>query len=323
MTRAYAFITDQVQIYSWYRDQLTSPAARNKFDRLNHGYHHNDPVFPGQVLIYGDDSSSQCTYEEDQMSWQARDVRSAFIGSSFTVQRGLMENFDVLQDILTYGSIGVGSVTGAWKNHLKQVETTLNEINSAYQSWRSDALNKDQFIARRKALFAALDDQLRGIGRWGTGLKKNSTIKKMFGYSSKRFLHTGELRAYAQQVKRIGSMARALSNGTFVGVALDIGAGALEIEEACSTGREEQCTKAKFVEVGKMVAGIPSAMVGGRVGLKASASLCFKLVGPSRGGSLLACGIAGGAIGAWAAGKGGSAAGEYVSTLLYELTGND
>lgn len=40
-----------------------------------------------------------------------------------------------------------------------------------------------------------------------------------------------------------------MSKGTYVGMALDVGAGALEIKEACSTGREEECSRAKYVAV--------------------------------------------------------------------------
>jgi hypothetical protein len=253
------------------------------------------------------------------MSWLARDIRHAFLGSSFPIREETIKNYDVLQRIFTYGSIGIGSATGAWKSHLGQVENTLKDINSTYQRWRSGVLSKDLFIAERKVLFATLDEKLRGIGRWGTGLKNNSTIKNMLGYSSKSFLHTGELRDYAKRVQHLGNMARHLSNGTFVGVALDIGAGALEIEEACSVGRKEQCTKAKFVEVGKMVMGVPASIGGGNIGAAVSANLCMKLAGPSRGGSLLVCGIAAGAIGAWTFGQGGSAFGEYVGTMIYEL----
>jgi len=318
MARAFAFINDQTQTYSWYREKLTSPAARQKFDRLN-PYNRHDAVRPGQVLIYGDDSSSQCTFEEEQMSWLARDIRHAFLGSSFPIREETIKNYDVLQRIFTYGSIGIGSATGAWKSHLGQVENTLKDINSTYQRWRSGVLSKDLFIAERKVLFATLDEKLRGIGRWGTGLKNNSTIKNMLGYSSKSFLHTGELRDYAKRVQHLGNMARHLSNGTFVGVALDIGAGALEIEEACSVGRKEQCTKAKFIEVGKMVVGIPSAVRAGG----AAVSLCVKLAAPSRGGSLLVCGIAAGAAAGWAAGKGGSAFGEFVGNMLYESVGDE
>lgn len=165
--------------------------------------------------------------------------------------------------------------------------------------------------------------QLRGIGHWGTGLKKNSTIKKMLGISSKRFMRSGEVAHYARNVKRINNVARTLSSGTAIGVALDIAAGAMEIGEACSTGREQQCTKAKFVEVGKMMVGIPTSVTIGGIGAKAAVSMCFRMAGPSRGASLVVCGIAGGAAGGWLGGAGGSKVGEHIGNWLYELVDDE
>ncbi|HEY0289478.1 MAG TPA: hypothetical protein VGC62_21150, partial [Pseudomonas sp.] len=117
----------------------------------------------------------------------------------------------------------------------------------------------------------------------------------------------------------VNNVARKLSKGSVVGIALDLGAGALEIHEACSMGRKEMCTKAKFVEVGKMVVGIPAATAGGYT----AATLCVRLAGPTRGASILVCGIAAGAAGGWLAGKGGSAFGDFAGTMLYELLGDE
>nr|GEW53104.1 hypothetical protein [Tanacetum cinerariifolium] len=105
-------------------------------------------------------------------------------------------------------------------------------------------------------------------------------------------------------VKRINNVARTLSGGTAIGVALDVSGGLMEIDEACSAGREQQCTKAKFVEVGKMMVGMPVAWRAGAFAGPAAAQLCLRMAGPTRGASIIACGIAGGAIVGWGAGKG-------------------
>ncbi|MBD8119838.1 hypothetical protein IFT62_01285 [Pseudomonas lutea] len=140
----------------------------------------------------------------------------------------------------------------------------------------------------------------------------------MLGISSKSFIRWGEVANYARNVKRINNVARTLSGGTAIGVALDVSAGLMEIGEACSAGREQQCTKAKFVEVGKMMVGMPVAWRAGAFAGPAAAQLCLRMAGPTRGASIIACGIAGGAIVGWGAGKGGSVAGGSLGTMLYE-----
>jgi hypothetical protein len=324
MSAPYAFINAGKQSLSWYRDSLlVGGTARVKFDRVNAHLRTRLAVMPGELIIVGDDSTTMCTMEEQMLMAYARDVSQTMFASNEACAHLQTENYDFLQDVMTYGSIGVGSATSAWSTHLNGVQDTLSSVNTTYQQWRNGTFTKDQFVAQRKMLFRTLDGQLRGIGRWGTGLKNNSSIKKMLGISSKRFMRTGEIPDYVKNVKRINNVARNLSAGTMVGVALDVGAGAFEIREACSTGREQACTRAKFVEAGKMMVGLPLAGKGGGLGAKAATSLCFRMAGPTRGVSLAVCGIAGGAAGAWAGGTGGSKLGELGAAWLYELTGDE
>ncbi|WP_426143382.1 hypothetical protein [Pseudomonas sp. DWP3-1-2] len=323
MARTYAFINDEVKNYSELREAvLTSVSARKRFDRLN-PHILNSVVLPGQLVIVSDHSGSLCTPEEQKLMWLASDIRDSLVSNGYTGSKVMVQNYDLLQSLMSYGSIGIGSATAAWSKHLKQVEETLKDIERLHHRWKSGVLSKDQFIAQRQLLFAKLKTQLHGIGRFGTGLKIQSNIKDMLGISSKSYLHKGEIAGYARTVKSISKTASALSKGTYVGVALDVGAGALDIQEACSVGREEQCKQAKYVEGGKMAFGIPAAAAGGTAGLVVSGAVCLALGVPSGGASLLVCGIIGGAVGGWGAGKAGSAGGESLGKHIYEYVNGD
>jgi hypothetical protein len=324
MYGASAFINEHPRSLSWYKDGLMLRGhAYAKFDQLNAHLGFGLRIKPGELVIIGDDSTSLCTPMDRQLTSYAQDVNRALMLSDDISAHVLVQNYDFLQKIMTYGSIGIGSATSGWATHLNGVESTLKDINTAYQQWRSGTFNKDQFVARRQELFKVLDGQLRGIGRWGTGLRNNSTIKKMLGISSKNYWLTGEIPNYVKNVKRINNVARNLAYGTPVGVALDLGAGAMEIGEACSSGREQECTRAKFVEVGKMMVGIPAAGWIGELSGKAGLNLCVKMIGPTRGASIAVCGIAAGAAGGWAAGTAGSWGGAEMGTMLYELLGDE
>jgi len=320
MSEPYAFITTARQSLSSYRDSLLmNGTAREKFDQLNEHLQGSWVVMPGQLIIVGDGSTRMCTTQERLLMSYARDVRQALFANDEASAYLIAHRYDLLQNMMSYGSIGIGSTTSAWSDHLKEVEKTLKSINAAYQHWRSGAITKGQFLARRQELFGILDGQLRGIGRLGTGFQKSSSIKKMLGIYSKRYLRTGEIPNYARNVKRISNLARYLGAGTLIGVTLDIGAGALEITEACSTGRGEECTKAKFVEAGKVMLGIPAAGGAGKFAGPAAARLCLRMAVPSRGASVIVCGIAAGAAAGWAGGQAGSWGGEGIGTMLYEM----
>jgi hypothetical protein len=109
-----------------------------------------------------------------------------------------------------------------------------------------------------------------------------------------------------------------LSKGTYLGIALDVGVGALEIQEACSVGREEECRKAKYVETVKTSLGIGFAGAGGHVGLYAAAAICLAIGVPTGGVGTVACAVIGGAVGAYAGGQVGSSAGEKTGKNFYE-----
>jgi hypothetical protein len=277
MPKPYTFINPKLQGYDALRDGLvTHPDARQKFDQLNQHLRRR-LVFPGELVIVGDASIRSHTREERHLMTYAGDVRHTILSNGRNANDVMEQNFDLLQSIMTYSSIGIGSASGAWSKHLDEIKDTLKDIESLHKRWRSGGLTKDQFIAQRRPLFSKLDTQLQGVGRFGSGLKNERGVKSMLGISSKSYLHSGEIAGYANTVRGVSKMANVLSKGTYVGIALDVGAGALEIQEACAVDREDQCTKTKYVEVGKMAVGIPASVAGGAMGSIAASSICLAL----------------------------------------------
>ena len=318
MSRPYAFINDEVRDYYQFRDYtLKVPAsARAKFDQLN-AHLRPHPILPGQVVVMTDGPSHLCTPEENELMMLASDVRLSMVGHDPHSSRVMVQNYDVLQSIMGYGSIGIGSTTGAWSAHLRELEKLLKAVENLMQRWRSGALTNDQFFAQRQVLFTKIETRLQNIGRLGSGLGNQGKIKDILGISTKRFLHTGELRGYAYNVRRISATAKVLSRGTYVGVALDVGVAALEIQEACSLGREDVCTRAKYVESGRAVGGIAGSMLVGGAGAAASGSVCAALGLPSAGTVLIGCAVVFGVAGAIGGGKLGSPMGAVTGEHLF------
>src|SRR5450830_735798 len=217
--------------------------------------------------------------------------------------------------------IGIGAASSAWSKHLAQIEKTLKEIDDLHKQYLSKGTTaaRNEFLAKRRALFATLDGQISGFARFGTGLKNEGSIKKMLGISSKSYWHHGQIRRYEDTVKRVAKASEMLKKGTYIGIALDSGATAMEIAEACSTGREQECTQAKYVEGGKLVFGVGSASLGGTIGASIGIGACMIVFGiPTAGAGALACAIVGGAAGGLALGKLGAEGGEIAGKFLYE-----
>lgn len=319
MQGPYAFINERPQPYPLLKLGLSlNPHIQTKFDSLNQ-HIRNVAVLPGQLVIIPDARTASCTTEEAQLMRSAQNIKQALFAHSATDQF-LIKNYDQLQAIMAHASLGIGSASSAWSKHLAQIETTLKEIDDLHKQYltKGTPAARDEFLIKRRALFAKLDGQLSGMARFGTGLKKEGSIKKMLGISSKRYWQHGEIRGYEERVKRVAKASQILKKGAYIGIALDVGAAALEIAEACSTGREQECTQAKYVEGGKLVLGVGGASAGGIIGAQVGTGACMLVFGvPTAGAGALACAIVGGAAIGLAGGKLGSAMGEGAGKLLY------
>jgi hypothetical protein len=313
MSKPYVFINDRIQTYFTLKARVGGGA---KFDVLN-AHIRNVVVMPGQLVIVSDGSTGIVTAEEMELMNLARNVHRQVKGAGGQ----LIENYDLLQNILSYGSLGIGSATGSWRTHLNSVQKTLEDIERLYQLSlaRGTPIARQEFINQRRVLFATLDKQLEGIARWGTGLGKKGPLKKMLGLSTKSYLHTGEIQGYAERVGRIAKVTKLLKSGTPVGIGLNTLSSYLEIREACSLGRTDMCTKAKYIESGKLIYGVAGGALGGSLGAAALAPICVLVMGAATGGpGALGCGIASAAAGGFGGGLLGESVGKYLGELIYE-----
>lgn len=310
--KPYMFINDQMQSYFVLKTQVGGGA---KFDVLN-VHIRNQLVMPGQLVIVPDESTQTLLPAELEMMGLAQDVRHKTINA----ERDLLENYDLLQNMLNYGSLGLGSASSAWAKHLDEVEKTLTDIEKLYQLAlrRGTPIARQEFINQRRVLFTKLDAQLKGVARWGTGLHNRGSLKKMLGLSTKSYLHTREIRGYAERVGKISKASKILKHGTAIGIGLNITASGLEIKEACSMGREDVCTKAKYVEGSKLVGSVAGGYIGGMVGGGAGTGVCAAALGITTGPGALACVIIGGITVGYAGGLGGEKVGDMSGTKLYE-----
>ncbi|WP_313599218.1 hypothetical protein [Pseudomonas sp.] len=323
MQGAYAFINERPQPYPLLKLSLSlNPHAQTKFDTVNH-HIRNVVVLPGQLVIIPDARTASCTAEEAQLMRSAQNIKQALLAHS-AADQFLIKNYDQLQAIMSHASLTIGSGTGAWSKHLAQIEKTLKDIDELHKQYLKNGTMgaRSEFLANRRTLFARLDLQLSGMARFGTGLKNEGSIKKMLGISSKSYWHHGEIRGYEETVKRVAKASEMLKKGTYIGIALDVGVTALEITEACSTGREQECTRAKFVEGGKLAFGVGGAAFGAEVGAAVGMVACAVVFGtPTAGAGALGCAVVGGIIVGAAGGSLGNKYGEQVGTSLYETSG--
>ncbi|MBN2990880.1 hypothetical protein JWR97_04850 [Pseudomonas cedrina subsp. fulgida] len=322
---AQSYINHQTTDYSSLKFRLMGRALSGQrsehFDVLNR---HLRPglVMPGQLVIIPDAYSVNCSAEEAWLMRHAQEVRRNLELSS-SASTAMLDNYDLLQSFMAKGSIGIGSATSSWARHLNDVAQTLEDIERLHQRLKDGGLDRAAFIQQRQALFRRLDLQLQGAARFGTGLRGNESLKKVLGISTRSYLHKGEIAGYAKRIREIAQMSKWLGKGTYVGLALDVGVTGLEIREACITGREAQCRRAKYVETGRLAGGVAGAAFLGRVGAKAAVRACKMILGVRlKGNGELACGVIGGIAGGTTGGDASGTFGSLLGGKIMEVDGD-
>lgn len=291
-----------------------------QFDALNLHLRHG-LVTPGQMVIIPDDYGMACTFNDAWLMRHAEQIRRG-LEQDAALGAAVVGQYDLLQSLLGYSSLGVGSATSAWGRHLDEVRHTLEEVERLHRQLKDGVLDRNNFVRHRQVLFNKLEVQLQGAARFGSSLQSHQSLKKVLGISTKSYLHKSEIVGYAQRIKSIAQTSRFLGNGTYVGLALDVGVAGLEIKEACMKDRGELCSRARYVEGGKLVGGVLGATAGGSIGASLARSTCNIVLGVvTKGQGRLACGVVGGAAGGFGGGTVGGIFGEEVGDLLYKPAG--
>jgi hypothetical protein len=313
------FINPRTQSYQALKASIPLPGhARAKFDVLN-AHIVNSVVLAGELVIIGDPTTPSCTSQEAYLMGKAAYVRSSLLASGMQDDDFFLENFELLQTMLSHASIGAGAASDGWSRHLNNIKSTLEEIHQAHRDYlRSGSTGRDAFYAKRTALFMKLEAQLSSIAAYGSGLRKKGKIKRVLGISTRSFLHKGEIAGYAEKVFSVARASSLAKKGAYIGIALDVASSGLAIHKACTTGREEECRRAKYVEGSALVGSLAGGAAGGAVGGVAGRLICGVALGATTGGfGALACGVIGGAVGGIIGGDLLGEQAESIGSMLY------
>lgn len=316
---ATAYINERLIDYASLKGRILNGAsalAMQKFDALN--AHLPRPfVWAGYMVIVPSNTLRESTADEAWLMSRAEAI-SRVLDRYPRVGDVVVQDYDLLQSVLGYGSLGIGSMTSAWSTHLGEVRRTLEDIERVYGQLKSGAVDRDTFFRQREVLLKQLNNQLQGAARFGTGLRGNRSLKGILGISTQSFMRKGEIKHYAERLERIAHTAQHLRAGTFVGLALDVTSAGLQVKEACMEGREEECRKAQFVEGSKLAGSVVGASVAARIGTNLGPALCRVFLGiATKGAGGLSCAVVGGATGGYVGGKALGDGGAMWGDMLY------
>ena len=123
---------------------------------------------------------------------------------------------------------------------------------------------------------------------------------------------------YATHIERSAKYIKAMRYAGYVGIGFSGLHSLNEINEACSVGRESECTKKKYTEIGSFTLSTGGGVGGGYLAIP----LCVAIgIGTAGAGGLACVVIAGAGLG-YAGSSAGEAFGEWSGEKLYETFGN-
>jgi hypothetical protein len=321
MSEARSFINPRAQNYATLKNGTPMSANQQaKFDVLN-AHIVNTVVLAGELVIVGDPDTSSCTSHEAFLMAKAAGIHRDIMLNGGGVDGFMLENFEMLQSLLAHASLGAGAASDGWARHLDAIKKTLEQIEQLHRAHMGGGAfrAREEFYAKRAALFRTLDEQLGKTAAYGSGLRNQGSIKRMLQLSTKRYLSTGEISGYAEKVTGVAKAASLIKKGAYIGIALDVAATGLSIHKACTIGREEECRKAKYIEGSGLIGGLGGSAMLGALGGATASLICTVVFGlPTGGPGALVCAVVGGVVGGEVGGDKGKEGGEWLGEIIYE-----
>ncbi|WP_313112240.1 PAAR domain-containing protein [Pseudescherichia sp.] len=242
----------------------------------------------------------------------------------------LHQHYATIANFSNIADKGIGLLADPVGKYFENIEKILNEIQQTYKSayLTRGALIGAEFYVKRAHLFKELESVLK-VGFLNKAMKfgEYTKIKNALGLSTSAITYkwneTGidDIEGYATHIERAAKYVKAMRYTGYVGIGFSALHSLNEIHEACSVGREVECTKKKYTEIGGFSGGIIGGIAGGAVGT----GICTLVLGTATievgGAGALACGVILGTSGSYAGGEYLSSKGVDLGESIYETAG--
>lgn len=300
------------------------PAGARELYRLLNGA--GQEYKAGSILLLVDPDKQQSEQIEHMQKAKAR-VDAALEPLTHEEANFLHNHYATIANFSNIADKGIGLAAEPVEKYFEGIEKILKEIQETYKNTylTRGALIGEQFYIRRAQLFKELETLLKvGFLNKAMKLGQYNKIKNALGLSTSSITHrwneTGisDIEGYATHIERAAKYVKAMRYTGYLGIGFSGLHSLNEIHEACSVGREAECTKKKYTEIGSFALGTGGGVLAG----SGAIPLCVAIgVGTAGVGGLVCTVIAGVGLG-YAGSTVGSAVGELGGEQLYDVFGN-
>jgi len=280
----------------------------------------------GEIFVLGSPGSSfACSAQETELMMVAEKARESLAILSDEEANFMMRHIGEIAGVLNGASQSMGVGKDMLERGLGQVKDTLKGIEALHQQQFAlhGHLNSADFFAKRKELYQHLSAQLSaGFLNKKLNLGSHDTLRRDLGISTKSLVHhwknagvPGQIPGYATHLHEVAKMSNYLKYGGYAAIGLGAGSSYLKVQEACRAGETEACKKIRFTETGGFSGGLAGGAAGAWLAGKAAKAVCA--LGPY---GKIFCGIVMVGSGSLAIGKAGEEMGELLGDVIYEAS---
>ncbi|MDN4627047.1 MULTISPECIES: hypothetical protein [Erwinia] len=285
---------------------VRSPAA-SLFMKLNAG---TQWLKPGQILIVAD-PESPLTNQMLQPLQQARQKTSDAVAAVSVEEAKFMQKHYGMIAGLTYAGDKIfGTVGDAGEKYFSQIEQTLKKIEASYQNqFRTQGtLISQQFFVERNQLLNQLKELvnkplLKSLARHTVKFRQYENMKRALNLSSRSIVHEWStvgmsgIPGYSYYVGNAARAAKFLKYGGYIGIGFSFAGTTNDVVDACTKGREGECSKIAFKKYSKFTSGTFAGMTGGTLGASAGIGVCVAVGVVTAGAGGVACAAVGSLVG--------------------------
>lgn len=281
---------------------------------------------PGQIMIVADpDTPAQLT---QQMLFALRQAKQktnlAFTGVSAEDASFMSKHYGMIAALTGAGDKVFSTAGDAGEKYFSAIEQTLKKIEASYQNqFRTQGtLIGQQFFVERNQLLNQLKELvnkplLKSLARNIVKFQQYENMKRALNLSSRSIVHEwttvglSSIPGYSYYVGNAARAARFLKAGGYIGIGFSFLGTTNEVANACTTGREGECSKIAFKEYAKFTSGTFAGMAGGIIGASAGMGVCVAVGIVTAGAGGVACAAVGSLVGGAVA----SSASDYIMDL--------
>lgn len=283
----------------------------------------NESYKAGSIMLVVD-PNKQDSEQIAHMQAAKQRIDAALEPLTHTEANFLHNHYATIANFTNIADKGIGLAAEPVGKYFENIEKILKEIQETYKNTyvTRGTLIGEQFYVRRAQLFKELERELK-VGFLNKAMKfgEYTKIKNALGLSTSSITHkwneTGisDIEGYATHIERAAKYVAAMRYVGYVGIGFSALHSVNEVNEACSIGREDECTKKKYAEMGSFVGSTGGGILAGGMAVP----LCIVIgVGTAGTGGLICAVVAGGALG-YAGGEAGGWGGEKVGNTLYNV----